>query len=607
MTDDGQAIHGRGRPFGPRARTLLVRLLALGTLFAMPFPPARCQAEPSAADDLVSVESPRPWDYDPYRVLVWIASDDPAVAAATVREPLRDVLDRDFHSLWRPHFADAPTAVRSAAARGMDSLDFGAIIAADPVVAVKKDHPDAIRIRFPSDVGRYVGEIATTASRAAQVRRWATDSPQPGLAEIARRLVAVDADATSVRNLWQQEATQAVLLSYGMAARLQDPEPKLIPLPAADAVAGIAEEYDKIFVVRLTREHRRFRVEVVELETLMQTFGRVVAAEAATMPMLPAVIGAAITEAFSPTVRIEDAGTRTTSGLVRGGGLIIDPDSPGAFAVGDVILPMMRKDDRNGNPIQIGRLDWSYLIVKEVDGPKLSMEFHSGRAGGLQGRKNSRTFRTGLKARPVGDSTTLWLHARGNPQEPLIGYEIHERDPDSSSWSLVGRTDWNGRLQVRRGDQPLRLLYVKNGGAVLAKLPMVPGFTEKEVADLRGDDMRLQAEAYIRGVQNAIVDLVAIRELLAARIRLRLQRDQLEDAEKLLLRLRDQPTNEVIANDMGRKQTMFLNAVGRDANQRRKIDDMFSTTRELLSKHINPRILRDLEAEVRQAKDAASQ
>jgi hypothetical protein len=150
----------------------------------------------------------------------------------------------------------------------------------------------------------------------------------------------------------------------------------------------------------------------------------------------------------------------------------------------------------------------------------------------------------------------------------------------------------------------MRLLYVKNGGAVLARLPMVPGFTEKEVADLTGDDMRLQAEAYVRGVQNAIVDLVAIRKLLAARIRLRLRNGQMKQAEELLVALREQPTNEQLADDMSKKQAMFLKEIGnRNANQRRKVDLMFKETREMLGKQINPNVIRELERDVARAKD----
>ncbi|MEP4681931.1 MAG: hypothetical protein ABJ015_09820, partial [Rhodopirellula bahusiensis] len=186
----------------------------------------------------------------------------------------------------------------------------------------------------------------------------------------------------------------------------------------------------------------------------------------------------------------------------------------------------------------------------------------------------------------------------------LIGYEIYEKELEGKSMTFIGRTDWNGRLDVEASDeQPLRLLYVKNGGAVLARLPMVPGHHEKTVADLGGDDMRLQAESYIRGVQNSIIDLLAIRELFKARIMMRLERGDLESAEELLEVLRNQPTNERLANDMGKRQSEFIEAIGKNANQQRKVDEMFSVTREMLTKHINPKLVRDLEEAMIQAKE----
>ena len=560
-------------------------------------------SQATSASDSPSESGQTAWDYDPYRVLIWIASSTPDLDADTIDTPLRTYLRRDFDALWRVDIADAPASIRAAAFRQMDSLDFDDIVASDPVIAVKKTHPDAIRIRFPSDINRYVANVLTTAGRAAEVKRRGSESELESLRGIAGRLKIVEGDAAAVKATWENESTEALLIPHGMASRLVEPEAKMIPMPGFDAVGDLADRYDKVFIVRLDRDDHWTHVRAVELETLMQLFGDVVETDAVTADALPAAIGRAITDAFAPTIRIEDSGTRTTRATLRAGGLILDEQSPAAIRVGDLVMPMLRKNDRNGDPTQVGRLDWAYLLVNEVDGAKLEMELFAGRAGGLQGRKNSRTFRTGLKVKPHRDETLLRLHARGEPDRPLAGYEIYEKELDSASMTLVGRTDWDGRLSVKRTDHSLRLLYVKNGGAVLARLPMAPGFTEREVADLSGDDMRLRAEAYIRGVQNAIIDLVAIRELLKARIRLRLEKGEIDRAQDLLNRLRDQPTNEIIANDMGRKQTMFLTAVGRNANQRRKIDNMFSETRELLSKHINAGMVRDLEAEVRQARD----
>jgi len=192
----------------------------------------------------------------------------------------------------------------------------------------------------------------------------------------------------------------------------------------------------------------------------------------------------------------------------------------------------------------------------------------------------------------------LRLHLQKDPSTPMIGYELYEKELKSTKMTFVGRTDWDGRLRITPTDYPFRLLYVKNGGAVLARLPIVPGLHQLDVADLSGDDVRLQAEAYIRGVQNSIIDLVAVRELFKARIRLRLERGEMEKAEALLTALREQPSNEQLANEMGRRQTNFNTILARKANQRAKVGEMFKTTRELLTTHINDKLVRDLDAEV---------
>ena len=72
----------------------------------------------------------------------------------------------------------------------------------------------------------------------------------------------------------------------------------------------------------------------------------------------------------------------------------------------------------------------------------------------------------------------------------------------------------------------------------------------------------------------------------------------MDRAEELFLALQSQPTNQVLSDDMGNKQEFFVNAIGRNANQRRKVDEMFKTTRDLLFKHINPKMLNDLEKDL---------
>ncbi|MEM6471211.1 MAG: hypothetical protein AAF802_16745 [Planctomycetota bacterium] len=554
----------------------------------------------SETDEAVEEE---PWDYSPYRVLIWIASRDSDVDADAVRGPLQEYLDRDFFSVWRTTIEDAPPAVVTSAFRSMHELTYDSVTSSDPVIAVRNDHEDAIRISSVQNLPEFVDTVLTTRGLQSDVVRRAEEMGDRGLGGSAAKLRPVDGDAIQLLERWTASDTEALLINRGQASSLEKPRAKILTLPVTDLVSTAVEAYDKIFVVKVSDDANGKSVEVAEMETLMRSFGEVASAPFYTATDLPNVIGFCVTQAFAPMVRIDEAGMKTAGGLLRAGNLITDEDSPARIPLGAALEPMVRKNDRNGKPILIGRLDWAYLVTTKVEDAKLEMDLYAGMPGGLQGRKNKRTFKMARMQRPKHDSTLLRLHAKGREDLPLIGYELYERELKSRKMTFVGRTDWNGRLQVEKSEQPMRLLYVKNGGAVLARLPMVPGLTPREVADMSGDDMRLQAESYVRGVQNAIIDLVAIRKLLAARIRLRLKKGQMQEAEDLLNALMEQPTNEELADDMGKKQGMFLQEIGRNPNQRRKVDLMFKETREMLGKQINPTIIRELEADVRRARE----
>ncbi len=545
-----------------------------------------------------------PWDFWPYRVQLWIASDDARVTTDRLAAPLHAYLDRQFAALWQLSIDDAPVSVRSASSRDLGSLSYDTITSADPVIAVKRNHPEAPRIRFAADIGTYVKQCFSTADRIADAVARGARIGHEDLNGAAKTLVPVEGDALAVAALWAEPQTEAVLLNRGMATKLKEPEAKIISLPIDQLVSETIERNDKLFIIHVATERLPWTVSVIELDCLMRNFSAVHRKQVTSPAQLASVIGQAVTEVFAPLVRIEDAGQKTAMGRVRAAGLITEEDSPAAVRVGDFLVPMMRRNDRNGDPIGIGPLSWAYLHVKEVDGSKLQMDYHAGKAGGLQGRQNKRTFRTATRVRPLGDSTVIRLHVQRDPSTPLVGYELYERKLDSPEMTFVGRTDWDGRIRIEKSDSVMRLLYVKNGGAVLVRLPVVPGQSELEIADLFGDDQRLRAEAYIRGTQNAIVDLVAIRQLLAARIRMRLEKGQLQEAKDLLEALRSEPTYEKIAADMGRKLTVFK---GRNAAEQLKIDRMFAQTREMLVKNISPALLREVEEAVLSAEKKAKE
>ncbi len=99
---------------------------------------------------------------------------------------------------------------------------------------------------------------------------------------------------------------------------------------------------------------------------------------------------------------------------------------------------------------------------------------------------------------------------------------VAEDGTESNPSLRLGLTDWRGMIDIEQSDLPLRLIYVKNGAHLVARIPVVPGYQPLETVPLPSDDKRLEAEAFVKGMESTVMDLVARREILAARIRRRI-------------------------------------------------------------------------------------
>ena len=80
-----------------------------------------------------------------------------------------------------------------------------------------------------------------------------------------------------------------------------------------------------------------------------------------------------------------------------------------------------------------------------------------------------------LAIHPQLQPTVLEVKSRTRRDMPLAGYEVFEYEKDvKEAAALVGRTDWRGRLTVAPNERTLRFFLVKNGGDLLARLPIAP-------------------------------------------------------------------------------------------------------------------------------------
>jgi hypothetical protein len=408
-------------------------------------------------------------------------------------------------------------------------------------------------------------------------------------------------------------------LSTGSGAS-SEPPATLLPAESAAEEAtpaspppdysSVLEAHDKLLLVRIAPDRGGFLIEVRELDCRTRQWSETLVRRAAHASLLPLETFQAIEAVFRPVARIERAKGNSATVRLRAGGLVEDEQSPAHVADNSVLIPVVRFNDRYGKPrpngVQIA--PWTFLTCQERVGPgRFECELTAGAATPLTGRTSSRVDKYGLLARPRSDKTDVVILAqpvrREDPdqKEPLAGYEVHERLPAAEELTFVGRTDWRGLVEIPKADRPLRVLYVKNGGRVLSKFPVVPGLEPRLEVRVMNDDRRLEVEGFVTGIQSRVMDLVVAREVLALRIRKRIEEKKLDEAAALMNDLRTLPDREQVQAELNREEAQYR-LLPVDRRTKSYIDKLFSDARALISKFLDPGLIDKVDQELRQAR-----
>ncbi len=353
-----------------------------------------------------------------------------------------------------------------------------------------------------------------------------------GLAERIKRAVAerawVVAGAT-----WQVEVLPCpAALAFDVARH-----PELVTTEAVQALAAdVLKQDDKLFLLGVRDEVTGWAISARELDCRTRMWQPVVTRRVMQPSRVADESFAALLDAFVPFGRIESSKGKEAVVRVRAGGLVTGKGSPASLAEGTVLVPVIRRNDRLGEPLANGiqQARWTFLTVTGRKGNQLQCQVASGMTSPLGGRSSARTLRLALLAKPRLGATDLAVVTEGDKPVALGGYEVYSKPPDSEDAELLGVTDWRGRIRIAAKPNPLQILYVRNGGRLLARLPVVAGLEPLLTAQVTDDDPRLLAEAHVKGLQNRVMDLVARRELYTARFRRHLQKKEFDQAKTLL-------------------------------------------------------------------------
>lgn len=522
------------------------------------------------------VEAQETWLFSPYRVNVWISYGPSvrvtAVQRAEVRRVLRARVDSWAHSTWDMKLPSVPPELRADVAQHPWEMTYKEI---DAVVS--------------GESGEETGEI-TPARRESTV----LDGDKLYVVSITDR-------GTEIRVRARELDCRALSWSRPSERRLQHPG------QLGDAVFSAIEE---VFspVVRI----REFRTIGYQNEAGQEKSREVLVGTVRAAGLMYKPKSEEVAEGDGEADKDPPQAAANPGGSGAGGAIGItspltdqfelDRQLPGYVGEGMVMRAVVRRDDRYGRPLEGGITEVvaTYLFVQKLN-PTGNIECKVYTTGSLaknpvRARSSSRTHKYGLLVRATENKTDLKLVDRDQPGRGLEGYTVFSKTPqfpteqnfyaEEADPRTLGQTDWRGIVEVDRLSTQIRIMYVRNGQQMLARIPIVPGLDDVHVAPLPNDDLRLQVEAFIVGFQLAVMDVVIQRQVLAFRVRAKLTEKKMAEAQEIHRQFKSLPSKTDLEKRLQDRQRDFTGG-SIDKFSRAKIDALFARTRLLMDNYID--------------------
>lgn len=459
-----------------------------------------------------------------------------------------------------------------------------------------------------------------------RIHVWLAIAPDAGLNSAVRDDIAATIQRRAeveFRTTWE------VMISEPPAAIAQEMTSDLSRLTAA-RIAQSADKLlndDKLVCITVNSSPIEMQVRSRELDAHTRLWGPMVEHTVRNPDQLGNTVYSCLVEAFTPIVRIEQGESRTAIVRLRAGGLALEDKSAVRVGVGDVLVPIIRNNDRLGKPLldRTAEVPWTLMQVTGADRTNrnlLNCNVYSGMRAPLRGRTTGRKERYAVKARIVNNHTEVKVQVRplkaNLAPEPLAGLEVFSRIPSpdeprqqtaeeakaeekKNPPEFLGYTDWRGAIEVAPvAAVPLRLVYIKSGGQLLARLPIAPGRQLLQVAEVPDDSPRLQAEGYVKGFNSELMDLVAQRQIIASRVRKRIADKKFDEAQKLLDELRTLKSRGDIQRNL--EEQMHRQLQSPYASVQARIDKLYGDTRSLVGKYLDPDLPNQLLLELRKAR-----
>ncbi len=289
----------------------------------------------------------------------------------------------------------------------------------------------------------------------------------------------------------------------------------------------------------------------------------------------------------------------------RGSSLPRKGDDAHWISPGEALLPLVRRStNQSGKRTEtIQPIPWTYLESDDAKDGDTTATIRSGTRRPIAARRGGRNEQVAIALRNDSGETVVRFQSRTAEDKPLAGYEVFVQNAGQEATTTLGTSDASGRVKVLTGQTPVQMIIIKNGGALLARVPIVPGAEPQLDIPLPDDETRLAVEIRLTALREDLIDAVARRNILLARVKQKIETKDYAGATELMSALDALPTRAQFVQTLAKEARLHQSD---DAQIQRRIDQLVAQTQTVLSQYLDAKPINDLHDQLREAQRSGS-
>jgi hypothetical protein len=377
-------------------------------------------------------------------------------------------------------------------------------------------------------------------------------------------------------------------------------------------VAAMAEGFDKAWMVRVEPAGDGLVFLGRELDIKTMRMGPIYRREApypadAARPLLELSL-----DVFAPIAEIGAQEAGGVSIMVRGAALPAASPIGQVVGRGTVLRPIRIWQNPDGSVRSVEEVKRSFLRVKAMEGPVARCEIISALRDPLSRRTSRRNTLVALGVKPASVPTRFRYVLDREKTQPAAGYTLQVRPAPNGPIREIGMTDREGRIVLPPGfaDGLVVFRLLAANLEPVDEFPAMPGETlEERTIMVRPLSEAVAFETELTALKDELVDLVAVRAQLEARLKTRAEAGNWDAVAEGLAEFKKLPPRSEYVDRLAeiRKRAETKQQENRRTPILTKtVMNEFDETQALIDRYLDDEVFRIFEEDMAEARSLAA-